>query len=162
MPIRKFREIDRKRCNGRRCNVRNFGHRLRCGRGRGASDVNIGHGVLICRIQRDTRSQRAGPTMRRVRRRDARPCDWKGIIHYELLPPGKTINSNLYCQQLMRLKQEVVKKRPKFITRKLMAWLTASGDPPRRPLRPLPVPSERILFSRHTKLNTNPENSLRE
>ncbi|GBP42099.1 Mariner Mos1 transposase [Eumeta japonica] len=35
--------------------------------------------------------------------------DWKGIIHYELLPPGKTINSDLYCQQLMRLKQEVEK-----------------------------------------------------
>ncbi|GBP75436.1 Histone-lysine N-methyltransferase SETMAR [Eumeta japonica] len=43
------------------------------------------------------------------------PCvwwDWKGIIHYELLPPGKTIISDLYCQQLMRLKQEVEQKRP--------------------------------------------------
>ncbi|GBP70079.1 Mariner Mos1 transposase [Eumeta japonica] len=29
--------------------------------------------------------------------------DWKGIIHYEFLPPGKTIKSDLYCQQLMRL-----------------------------------------------------------
>ncbi|GBP38736.1 Histone-lysine N-methyltransferase SETMAR [Eumeta japonica] len=44
--------------------------------------------------------------------------DWKGIIHYELLPPGKIISSDLYCQQLMRLKQEVEKKRLKLINRK--------------------------------------------
>ncbi|GBP44598.1 Dolichyl-diphosphooligosaccharide--protein glycosyltransferase subunit 2 [Eumeta japonica] len=37
--------------------------------------------------------------------------DWKDIIHYELLPPGKAINSDLYCQQLMKLKQELEKKR---------------------------------------------------
>ncbi|GBP71246.1 Histone-lysine N-methyltransferase SETMAR [Eumeta japonica] len=41
-------------------------------------------------------------------------CVWwdrKGIIHYEPLAPGKTIHSDLSCQQLMRLKQEVEKKR---------------------------------------------------
>ncbi|GBP68854.1 hypothetical protein EVAR_46171_1 [Eumeta japonica] len=32
------------------------------------------------------------------------------FIHYKLLPPGKTINSDLHYQQLMRLKQEVEKK----------------------------------------------------
>ncbi|GBP10726.1 Mariner Mos1 transposase [Eumeta japonica] len=31
--------------------------------------------------------------------------DWKGIIHYELLLPDKTITWNLYRQQLMRLKK---------------------------------------------------------
>ncbi|GBP88788.1 hypothetical protein EVAR_100710_1 [Eumeta japonica] len=49
------------------------------------------------------------------------PCvwgDWKGIIHYELLPPDKITNSNLYCQHLMRLKQEAEKKRPELINRK--------------------------------------------
>ncbi|GBP35293.1 Histone-lysine N-methyltransferase SETMAR [Eumeta japonica] len=40
------------------------------------------------------------------------------IIHYELLLPGKTINSDLYCQQLMRLKQEVENNGPKLINRK--------------------------------------------
>ncbi|GBP76867.1 hypothetical protein EVAR_87254_1 [Eumeta japonica] len=30
-------------------------------------------------------------------------------IDVDLLPPGKIINSDLYCQQLMRLKQEVEK-----------------------------------------------------
>ncbi|GBP17505.1 Mariner Mos1 transposase [Eumeta japonica] len=32
--------------------------------------------------------------------------DRKGIIYYELLPLGKTINSDFYCQQLMRFEQE--------------------------------------------------------
>ncbi|CAH2226510.1 jg57 [Pararge aegeria aegeria] len=44
--------------------------------------------------------------------------DWKGIIQYELLPPGRTIYSKLYCEQLMRLKQEVERKRPELINRK--------------------------------------------
>ncbi|GBP36604.1 Mariner Mos1 transposase [Eumeta japonica] len=37
--------------------------------------------------------------------------DWKGNIHYEFSPPVKTINLDVYCQQLMRLKQKVKKKR---------------------------------------------------
>ncbi|GBP83831.1 Histone-lysine N-methyltransferase SETMAR [Eumeta japonica] len=37
---------------------------------------------------------------------------------YGLLPPGKFINSDLYCQQLMRIKQEVKKNRPELINRK--------------------------------------------
>ncbi|KAL0859687.1 hypothetical protein ABMA27_010802 [Loxostege sticticalis] len=44
--------------------------------------------------------------------------DWQGIIHYELLPPGRTIDSELYCGQLMRLKQEVERKRPELINRR--------------------------------------------
>ncbi|CAH2237565.1 jg9818 [Pararge aegeria aegeria] len=43
--------------------------------------------------------------------------DWKGIIHYEQLPPG-TIDFELHCEQLMRLKQEVGKKRPELINRR--------------------------------------------
>jgi len=37
--------------------------------------------------------------------------DWKRIVHYELLS-GKTIDSNLYCQQLMRSKRSIQEKRP--------------------------------------------------
>ncbi|KAL0880861.1 hypothetical protein ABMA27_002044 [Loxostege sticticalis] len=44
--------------------------------------------------------------------------DWKGIIHYELLPPGRTIDSELYSEQLMRLKQEVERKRLELINRR--------------------------------------------
>uniref|UniRef100_A0A0K8U854 Histone-lysine N-methyltransferase SETMAR n=1 Tax=Bactrocera latifrons TaxID=174628 RepID=A0A0K8U854_BACLA len=35
--------------------------------------------------------------------------DWKGIIHYEPLQPGRKIYSTFYSQQLMRLKQAVEK-----------------------------------------------------
>ena len=35
--------------------------------------------------------------------------DWKGIVHHELLEAGQTINSTLYYQQLMRLKQAIEK-----------------------------------------------------
>jgi len=34
--------------------------------------------------------------------------NWKRI-HYELLPPGKTIDSDLYYRQLMRLKRSIKK-----------------------------------------------------
>ena len=44
--------------------------------------------------------------------------DWKGIVHHELLEPGQTINSTLYCQQLMRLKPAIRKKRAEFINKK--------------------------------------------
>ena len=29
--------------------------------------------------------------------------DWKGIVYYEILEPGQTVDSVLYCQQLIRL-----------------------------------------------------------
>ena len=48
--------------------------------------------------------------------------DWKGIVHHELLEPGKTINSTLYCQQLMRLKQAIKKKRPELISKKAVVF----------------------------------------
>ena len=44
--------------------------------------------------------------------------DCNGIVHHELLGPGQTINSTLYCQQLMRLKQAIKKKRPELINKK--------------------------------------------
>ncbi|GBP80521.1 Mariner Mos1 transposase [Eumeta japonica] len=45
-------------------------------------------------------------------------CVWKDIIRYKFSPPGKCINSDLYCQQLLKLEQEVMKKRPESINRK--------------------------------------------
>lgn len=44
--------------------------------------------------------------------------DWKGIIHHELLPYGQTLNSDLYCQQLDRLKLAIDQKRPELVNRK--------------------------------------------
>ena len=28
--------------------------------------------------------------------------DWKGILYHELLPRNKTMNSNVYCEQLKK------------------------------------------------------------
>ncbi|GFX40393.1 histone-lysine N-methyltransferase SETMAR [Trichonephila clavipes] len=38
--------------------------------------------------------------------------NWKGIIYYELLPCGQTLNSDLYCQQLDHLKLAVDQNWP--------------------------------------------------
>jgi len=54
--------------------------------------------------------------------------DWKGIVHYELLPPGQTIDSNLYCQQLERLCQAIERKRSELINRKGVVFMT-TPDP---------------------------------
>jgi len=36
--------------------------------------------------------------------------DWKKILYSEFLPPSRNINSNVYCQQLDKLKK--LKKKP--------------------------------------------------
>ncbi|GFT33984.1 mariner Mos1 transposase [Trichonephila clavipes] len=33
--------------------------------------------------------------------------EWKGILYYELLPYGQTLNSDIYCQQLDRLNPDL-------------------------------------------------------
>lgn len=48
-------------------------------------------------------------------------CIWwdcKGIVNNELLPPGETVSSDLYCQQLIRLQQAIEEKRPELANRK--------------------------------------------
>jgi histone-lysine N-methyltransferase SETMAR len=44
--------------------------------------------------------------------------DWQGIIYYELLPYGQTLNSELYCDQLDRLNAAIEQKRPALFNRK--------------------------------------------
>ena len=43
--------------------------------------------------------------------------DWKGVLHYELLPENQTINHK-YCSQLDQLKATLNKKHPKLVNRK--------------------------------------------
>ena len=54
--------------------------------------------------------------------------DWKGIVHHELLEPGQTINSTLYCQQLMRLKQVIKKNGQNWSIRKAFSSITTTLD----------------------------------
>ena len=44
--------------------------------------------------------------------------NWKGIVHYELLWLGETINSVLHCEQLERLRRAIERKWPILINRK--------------------------------------------
>ena len=44
--------------------------------------------------------------------------DWQGIIYYELLSYGQILNSDLYCQQLDRLKEAIAQKRPALANRR--------------------------------------------
>jgi histone-lysine N-methyltransferase SETMAR len=44
--------------------------------------------------------------------------DWKGVVYYELLPQGETIDSTKYCSQLTKLKQKIKDGRPELANRK--------------------------------------------
>lgn len=46
-------------------------------------------------------------------------CWWdcKGVVYYELLPYGQTINTEVYCRQLEDLKSAVATKRPELANR---------------------------------------------
>ena len=47
-------------------------------------------------------------------------CIWwdqKGVLYYELLKPGETINGEHYRTQLIRLKRVIVEKGPQYATR---------------------------------------------
>ena len=42
----------------------------------------------------------------------------KGILYYELLPEGQTINSEKYCTQLEKLKEAIITKRPEVVNKR--------------------------------------------
>ena len=44
--------------------------------------------------------------------------DVHGIIHWEVLAPNQSINADLYCQQLDRLRAQLTSKRPALINRR--------------------------------------------
>ena len=47
-------------------------------------------------------------------------CIWsdqKGVLYYELLKPGETINKERYRTQLIRLKRAIAEKRSEYATR---------------------------------------------
>jgi len=44
--------------------------------------------------------------------------DYKGVVYFELLPRNQTINSDVYCQQLMKLDEAIKEKRPELANRR--------------------------------------------
>ncbi|GFX27074.1 histone-lysine N-methyltransferase SETMAR [Trichonephila clavipes] len=44
--------------------------------------------------------------------------NYKGIVYFELLPPNRTINSDVYIEQLTKLNNAVEEKRPELTNRK--------------------------------------------
>jgi transposase len=46
--------------------------------------------------------------------------DAEGIVHKEFVPPGQSVNGNLYCDVLRRLRENVRRKRP-------VKWRNNSG-----------------------------------
>ena len=53
----------------------------------------------------------------------------KGIFYFELLPRNQTINSNVYCRQLMKLVKEMKEKRPELATRKCVIFHQDNARP---------------------------------
>ena len=55
--------------------------------------------------------------------------DFKGIVYFELLPRNQTINSNVYCRQLMKLDNEMKEKQPELATRKGVIFYQDNARP---------------------------------
>ena len=55
--------------------------------------------------------------------------DWKGIIYWEVLPYGQTVDSNVYCRQLDQLDAALHRERPELVNRKGVILLHDNAKP---------------------------------
>ena len=55
--------------------------------------------------------------------------DWKKILYSEFLPLSRNINSNVYCQQLDKLKKKIEKKNPELINRRGVVYHHDNAQP---------------------------------
>lgn len=55
--------------------------------------------------------------------------DMKGIVHWELLPRGTTINAEVYCEQLERVQDALRRRRPALVNRKGVILLHDNARP---------------------------------
>jgi len=59
-------------------------------------------------------------------------CVWwtiNGIVHWELLPPNSTVDSNVYCQQLDIVNYALLKKYPALVNRRRVLLLHDNARP---------------------------------
>lgn len=79
------------------------------------------------------KNQLALPVVRRGRfDKKVMLCVWwncQGVIHFELVPDGKSINADLYSQQLERIYAALQKKYPGLVNRKLGLLLQDNAKP---------------------------------
>jgi len=82
--------------------------------------------VTYNNIKRKKSWSKPGESSQTVAKRELHPqkillCIWwdyRGVLYYELLPQGETIDSNKYCSQLSKLKRAINDKRPELANRK--------------------------------------------
>ncbi|GFX92498.1 histone-lysine N-methyltransferase SETMAR [Trichonephila clavipes] len=96
-----------------------------------AQDLKIGHKTVLNNLRkRGDAAQtviKTGLTARKVLL-----CiwwNWKGILNYELLPYGQTLNSDFYCQELDRLKLVIDQKQPESANRRGVAFHQDNAKP---------------------------------
>ena len=53
---------------------------------------------------------------------------WKGIVHYEFVPRGETVNKQFYLNVLKRLREAVRRKRPEVWTNN--TWMLHHDNAP--------------------------------
>ena len=59
-------------------------------------------------------------------------CVWwnfKGIIHYEILPQNQTINSDVYCRQLSNLAEKLERLRPENVNKNRVVFQQDKARP---------------------------------
>ena len=55
--------------------------------------------------------------------------DLPGILHFELVPNGRAINADLYCEQLDRVYDALVEKYPSLVRRKRALFQQDNAKP---------------------------------
>jgi histone-lysine N-methyltransferase SETMAR len=81
--------------------------------------------IVYNNVNRKRSWSKSGETSQRISKPDIHQkkvmlsiwWDYKGIIYFELLPSNKTIDSNVYCQQLSKLNDCLHQKRPNLVNR---------------------------------------------
>ncbi|GFU49196.1 histone-lysine N-methyltransferase SETMAR [Trichonephila clavipes] len=97
--------------------------------------------------------------------------DYKGIVYFDILPPNRTINSDVYIEQLTKLNNAVEEKRPELTNRKGVVFHHGNARPhtslvtrqkllelgwdvfPHPPYSPDLAPSDYFLFRSLQNLN---------